>query len=441
MYLSILWHFHQPIYRNSRNGEYVLPWVNYHMVKNYYQMAFLIKESEFPCTINFVPCLLEQIGNYAQGKAIDPYQEALEIDPGKLDSFQIGLLNKFIPYEDDRHKLQLSALQSFFSPLAKMKKDKETLLHIQKEIHRNLIPLYKKLLKDGLIEITTSPYYHPLLPLIFNIKSLTKEKLPSLPFRYPRDGEAQIKKGKQYFRTIFGEYPSGLWPPEGGMSQEVARSIFREGFSFAVTDENILWKSLKKPHDRRNLYQPYSSENLSLFFRDRELSDLLSFEYQKWEEKAAVADFIRRLEERRSICEDDSICVIALDGENPWGRYLQNGVPFLREFFKRLKRQEGMTPIFLKDYLEQHQPSNEVSLMPGTWLGNFSNWIGSPAKNNAWDTLSKARELCGAREEILIAEGSDWFWWYGEKEEVDFDYLFKGYIRKAYQSARHKFEE
>lgn len=433
MYLAILWHFHQPIYRNPENGVYVLPWVNYHSVKNYYQMARLVDEMEFPCSFNFVPCLLEQIEDYAWERADDPFQQALEEDPNKLTPSQQTLLQEFRPCESDKKRAQLQALISFFSPIVKVKEDKDYLLNLQKEIFNDLLPYYKRLWKKGLVEMTTSPYYHPLLPLIFDIRSAADEKLPSLPFKHPEDGEAQIEKGKEYFRKIFGEYPQGLWPSEGGLSQEVAEAIARKDFTFSVTDENILRKSLKGPFHPQDLYQPYFSGNLALFFRDRELSDLLSFEYQKCKEKEAAHDFLRRLEEKKRLCQENSICVIALDGENPWAYYKQNGVPFIKEFFSQIKKKPGIIPIHFQDYLLKNKPHKEISLAAGTWTGNFSKWVGIAPKNEAWDILSKARDLCGEKEEIFIAEGSDWFWWYGEQNKCEFDFLFKGYIKKAYK--------
>ncbi len=439
MHLAILWHFHQPIYRNPENGKYLLPWVNYHSVKNYFQMACLIEELRFPCTFNFVPCLLEQIEDYVRGRASDPYQEALEVDGEKLKPSQIELLHELIPDETNIQKLQLQAFLSFFSPTLKVKEDKNYLLGLQKEILKDLIPHYKRLWKNGLVELTTSPYYHPLLPLIFDLQSAGEARSAFLLFRHPEDGELQIEKGREYFKEIFGDYPCGLWPPEGGISQEVAHSISKKGFSFAVTDENILWKSLKEPRNLKNIFEPYFCGDLAVFFRDRELSDLLSFEYQKWEEKEAVADFLMRLEERKKICEDNSICVIALDGENPWAHYRQNGVPFLKEFITSLQKKEGIQPLTFKDYLHRFKPKKEITLVAGTWLGDFSKWVGIPAKNEAWEALSKARQECGQREEILIAEGSDWFWWYGEEGKEKFNFLFKGYIKKAYQLSGRKF--
>lgn len=436
MYLSILWHHHQPIYRSPDTNEYILPWVNYHITKNYYQMALLAEEMEFPCTFNLVPCLLEQMEDYAQGKAKDVFQEAFERDPEKLTLAQVIRLAEFLPRgakENDKAEIQLRAFQSFFSPLLEPKNEKDALLELQKKTHKQVIPYYRELWEKGLVELTTSAYYHPLLPLVFDIRVGAEVMMPRLPFAHPEDGEAQIKKGRDYFKLIFGDYPQGFWPSEGGISQEVARSVSQKGFTFAVTDENILWKSLKQPLSPELLHRPYLCQNLTLFFRDRELSDLLSFEYHKWNEKEAMAHFLAKLAERQKRSPgDETICVLALDGENPWAGYRQNGVPFLREFYSRIKQNKGIIPIFFKDYLALCQPKAEITLVPGTWMGNFSKWVGSPAKNAGWDKLSQARDLCGPKEEIFIAEGSDWFWWFGEENVAEFEALFKGYLQKAY---------
>jgi alpha-amylase/alpha-mannosidase (GH57 family) len=171
---------------------------------------------------------------------------------------------------------------------------------------------------------------------------------------------------------------------------------------------------------------------LSVFFRDRELSDLISFEYHRWDEKDAVSHLLAKLEERRRAAPDEAVCVIALDGENPWAGYRENGVPFLRELYSRVKQIGSLTPIFFRDYLPIMKPPAELRLVPGTWLGSFAKWVGSPAKNAAWDSLARAREHSGPNEEIYIAEGSDWFWWFGEDNVSEFASLFEGYVEKAY---------
>ena len=138
---------------------------------------------------------------------------------------------------------------------------------------------------------------------------------------------------------------------------------------------------------------------------------------------------------RRKAADEASILVIVLDGENPWEGYPGNAVHFLRALYDRVKRLDGFTLTSLEGYLAVEPPRDELELVPGTWLGNFSKWVGHPAKNAAWDLLAKAREACGPSEEMAVAEGSDWFWWYGEEGKEEFDYLFKAHIRKACRDA------
>jgi alpha-amylase/alpha-mannosidase (GH57 family) len=323
MYLSILWHLHQPIYRSPQTGEYVLPWVNFHLTKNYHQMASLAEEAGFPCTFNIVPCLLEQIADYARGTARDELQETLEADAESLTPVQIERLKKLLPRHDAKNpgELQLRALASMFSPLLDPPQDKESLLNKQKKIWAEVIPLFKRLRAGNQVELTTSAYYHPLLPLIFDLRLAGETTMPRLPFAHPEDGRAQIKKGREYFTKIFGAPPAGIWPSEGGVSQEVVDAVAEEGYRFAVTDENILWKSLGVMPEARLLYRPYACRKATVFFRDRELSDLLSFEYWRWPEKDAVSHFLAKLGEKGRGCPENSICVLALDGENSWAGY------------------------------------------------------------------------------------------------------------------------
>ena len=435
MYLSILWHLHQPVYRNPDGGEYVLPWVNFHLTKNYYQMAFLAEEAGFPCTFNLVPCLLEQIEDYCRGKAVDSLQGLLEADPRKLNPTERERLRRFLPpgkAASDPGETQILALRSFFSPVVNTGHDKDALLDEQIRTRKKVIPYYKKLWQGGLVELTTSAYYHPLLPLVFDIQVGAETFMPAFRFAHPEDGKEQIRKGREYFQHVFGRYPRGIWPSEGGISLEVAEAMAAEGYAFAVTDENILWKTLKTGPDTSLLYRPYACQDLVVFFRDRELSDLISFEYHRWNEKNAVSHLLAKLEERRKAAPDEAICVIALDGENPWAGYRENGVPFLRELYSRIRQTGSLAPIFFRDYLPIMKPPAEIRLVPGTWLGSFAKWVGSPAKNAAWDSLARAREHGGPSEEIYIAEGSDWFWWFGEDNVSEFATLFEGYLEKAY---------
>ena len=435
MHVAFVWHFHQPVYRDPESRTYLLPWVYYHGLKNYHQMAVLLEEMGGPWTFNFVPCLLEQLAEYAEGLADDPVRQALTKLPVRLKAQEVDLLRPFAPSETEPPCIQEQALRFFFSPLSGPGDERETLLEREKEILTGLVPRYARLNAEGLAELTTSPYYHPLLPLVFDIRATDQEPRPVLSFRYPEDGRAQILEGREYFKRVFGTVPRGMWPSEGGLSREVASAVAQSGFLFTLTDESLLWKSLPGPHDRCRLYQPYLCDGLAVFFRDRELSDLIGFEYQRWRAEDAVRHFIARLEERARDAGDDGLCTIVLDGENPWGYYPENGVPFLRELFRRLPAVPGLRMTFLGDYLDKYPPTQELSLVPGTWLGSFAQWTGHPAKNAAWERLAQARKRCGFSAEIAVAEGSDWFWWYGEKDKNVFDTLFRSYIRTAYAKA------
>jgi alpha-amylase/alpha-mannosidase (GH57 family) len=434
MFISILWHLHQPIYRRPDSREYALPWVNYHLTKNYHPMAWLAEEAGFPCTFNFVPCLLEQIEEYCRGEAVDRVQGLLETDPRKLKPADVERLGRFLPHGtvlSDPAEVQRLALRSFFSPVAEVGQEKDSLLAEQTSMRKKVIPLYNRLWQRGVIELTASAYYHPLLPLIFDIRVGGETLMPALAFSHPEDGREQIKRGREYFERVFGRRPSGIWPSEGGISLEVAKAMAQEGYAFAVTDENILWKTLECGADTRLLYRPYTCQGLSLLFRDREISDLVSFEYWRWPEKDAVSHLLAKLGEKSKGLPDKAICVIALDGENPWAGYRENGVPFLRELYSRILEHPGVTPIHLEKYLAQAEPADELEIVPGTWLGSFSKWVGSPAKNAAWDLLSRTREEFGPSQEVYIAEGSDWFWWFGEENVAEFEALFHGYIKAA----------
>jgi alpha-amylase/alpha-mannosidase (GH57 family) len=436
MHLAFVWHFHQPVYRSPEDGSYVLPWVGYHGVKNYDQMARLIAEEGFPTTINFVPCLLDQIEEYAAGRARDPWLEALAKPAGSLTPEDLVRMRLVAPGESDSAAFQNRARRAYLSPLAGSGAEGDGFAEFARKTLAGLIPTYRRLRAKRLVEIITSPYYHPLLPLIFDSHvPADGSPRPALRFRRPEDGAAQLAKAYEYFEDLFGNPPRGLWPSEGGISREVTEAAARAGYAFALTDENVLWKSLPGPHERRDLYRPYTSAGLTLIFRDRELSDLIGFEYQRWRAEEAAAHFLQRLRDKRREAGDDGLCAIVLDGENPWGGYPENGVPFLRELFRRLKSEPGLRLTFLEDALADRPAARELDLVPGTWLGSFAQWVGHAAKNEAWDRLTLAREKCGFSEEIAVAEGSDWFWWYGESGREDFDAIFRAYLRRACRRA------
>lgn len=438
MFINFVWHFHQPLYRHPESGEYLLPWVNFHTTRNYWQMLRIIEETEFPCTINLVPCLLEQIIDYAENRAADSILRALQKPPEKLTEEEISRLKRFFPQFHSIYspsELQKKVLISFFSPLERPEeKSREELFHLREKIFSEIIGYFGQLKNKKLLELTISPYYHPLLPMLID-SSCAREEAPDLPeFQHPEDASWQLTEGKEYFLKFFGFSPSGLWPSEGALSRAACQQLAMLGFNLTFTDENLLWKSLDCRPDLNLLYQAYDCARVSILFRDRELSDLIGFEYHRWPTSQAVSDFIRKLDHRAEKVPEKAICSIILDGENPWGGYSNNGLDFLRLLFDRIKESRRLRPVLSSDYLKTHRPQADLNLKAGTWMSSFFKWVGHPDKVAAWKKLAAYRNKNAFSRFLAVAEGSDWFWWAGETKEKEFELLFSAYLEKAAQN-------
>jgi alpha-amylase/alpha-mannosidase (GH57 family) len=435
MYLNFVWHFHQPIYHLPDSQYYLLPWVNYHITRDYWQMLKIIDEAEFPCTINLVPCLIEQVMDYAEGRAEDWVLDFLKKSDGQLSQEKTWRLKKLFPQfsaAGSESELKQFVLNFFFSPLLRpVEKSQEELLYLRENILTGFLDYFKKLAERKLLEMTVSPYHHPLLPLLADLNQASLEA-PDLPdFRHPEDAIWQLKHSREYFNQNFGHFPAGLWPSEGALSQAACQLIAEAGFKFTMTDEHLLWKSLDQRPDLNLLYKPYDCAGIKILFRDRELSDLIGFEYHRWPAGRAVADFLRRLELRTRKVPEGAICSIILDGENPWGAYRNNGVDFLRLLFEKIKASSSLKPVLPGDYLKSRQPEQSLEIVSGTWMSNFFKWVGHPDKVQAWKRLAAQREKHPFSSYMAVAEGSDWFWWAGESEEKEFDLLFTSYLDRA----------
>ncbi|MDI6698088.1 MAG: glycoside hydrolase family 57 protein [Candidatus Saccharicenans sp.] len=435
MRLNFVWHFHQPVYHLPDSRTYLLPWVNFHATRNYWQMLKIVEEAGFPCTINLVPCLLEQLVDYAEGRADDRLLESLQKRPEELSPEEIADLKRFFPrfhHEETAAGLQRRVLEFFFSPLARPEeKSREQLLSLRKDILSGLLPYFRQLRSAGLLELTVTPYYHPLLPLLADLGQAGTDAPDLPPFRHPEDAAWHLDRAREYFSQLLGFLPAGLWPSEGALSQATCALIAGSGFEYAMTDEHLLWKSLDHRPDPELLYQPYDCQGVNIFFRDRELSDLIGFEYHRWPAERAVDDFLRKLEKRAAAVPDKAICSIILDGENPWGAYKNNGIDFLRLLFEKVKTSGHFQPVQPGAYLGSHRPEKSLELVSGTWMSNFFKWVGHPEKVRTWMRLARQREDSGFSEYLAVAEGSDWFWWAGETEEKEFDLLFSSYLEKA----------
>ena len=513
--VAFLWHLHQPPYRDPLSGRWILPWVRLHALKDYYDMAAILGEvPEVALNFNFSPCLLSQLSAYASGQADEVLRDIVykptlllsDEERGFLlsEGFQANPRTLIKPHpryhelflkrgrklegnigetlarfsEQDLRDLQVWSQLAWVDPwyvsgdsdlsslLAKEKEyteeDKLLLQKKEQELLFRIIPTYRKLWEQGRIELTTSPYYHPILPLLAD-SDVSKEcmlqaKLPQ-QFAHPEDALRHLEKAAKAMEQFFGKRPKGLWPSEGAVSAGILPLISQAGFEWLATDEDILRNSLPegrsfKPDD---LYSPWNVEvgegRMTLLFRNKTLSDLIGFEYSRWPAEEAVGDFMDRLREiQRQEAEgklENPLVLIALDGENAWEYYPRDGREFLLALYRALSREKDIRTVKISDYLnvQSQIPRKLFRLFPGSWINrDFSTWIGSEAHNHAWNLLRVAREAvvrAGGPEEawesLYAAEGSDWFWWYSGRHSsthlAEFDLLFRHYLIEAYKKA------
>lgn len=505
--VCILWHMHQPDYRDPISGHTLLPWTWLHALKDYGEMLETIRETDARVTVNLVPSLLEQLERYDNGEDQDHWLELLAREPEQLEEKERQfVVEQFFSVNEQTqifsqpryHELfliraghpdsaaryfsdqDLLDLQVWFllawtgshlrrkSPLVSgllklgrhfRPEQKQELLQCCREEVARVLDLHRELEEEGLIEISVTPYAHPILPLLCDLHT-AQEPSPGLPlpaadFRYPEDARLQVREGLKTAERIFGPRPRGMWPAEGAVSEEAVRLLAEEGALWAATDEDILARSLGQGLiERHRLYQIYQFARLPLLFRDRELSDRIGFLYATWNSKDAVADLMGRLKLIAKQAPGGTVAII-LDGENCWERYPENGYPFLRDFYLALQQSADMEMATIKTALSQVEPVPLERLSSGSWIrADFTTWIGHPEENLAWELLHQARHdvfreeishaldhpdepLSDLVREMLRAEGSDWFWWYGDEHtsaQADiFDRLFRLHLEGLYQ--------
>jgi hypothetical protein len=327
--------------------------------------------------------------------------------------------------------------------------------------------------------------YHPILPLLIDNRSaldaLPGAALPGLPFSWPEDARIQLERGRGVFHDLFGSDPAGLWPSEGSISPATLEMASGTGFRWTATDEILLARAFGKdvkrdpegiPTEPDWLYRPYAavtkSGSIPVFFRDHHLSDLIGFEYSRWDANDAANNFIhniKRIYDRLSsgksgISENECVIPIILDGENAWEYFHDSGVAFLNGLLSKLEKlRPNIEFITFSDALDVIKEIRELPSIPtGSWIdGTFNIWIGHPEDHSAWEMLSRARtimeskskmyfkegkeespDLQKARDYLMVAEGSDWCWWYGDDHFTPhapvFDRLFRHNIKAAYKA-------
>ncbi len=526
--LVLLWHMHQPFYKDMVTGEYRLPWVRLHALKDYYGMVKLL--DEFPQAhqnFNLVPSLVAQIQDYVSGRARDPFLDLVAKPAKELSAtersfalrylFQanpVNMIGRYPRYRElwecyrstsDRPEgaesyfttrdyadlqvlSQLAWFDEFFlgdpdivTLLQKGEdfsgEDQQLVIAKERELLAKVLPAYAEAAQRGAIELSATPYYHPILPLLCDT-NVGAESSPGLPlptrrFKHPDDAALQIKRALDSHQALFGIRPKGLWPSEGSVSEETLKLACREGIQWMATDEGVLGRSLDfnfARHDgdhlqldgAQHLYNIYRYEKdetqLHLVFRDHRLSDLIGFVYSGMPAADAARHLIENIKQSAQPVIDagrNAVVSIILDGENAWEYYPQAGREFLRRFYAALQQDQQIEPVTISEAIARHKKSDFAQLkhlVPGSWIdANFNVWIGAPEDNHAWDLLAEARDYYDrhahrvsetqrqiAWEELLIAEGSDWNWWYGPEHhsanDRDFDELYRKHLSNVYHA-------
>lgn len=539
LYVCFLWHMHQPYYKDPEAGTYILPWVRLHAIKDYVALPRIFRE--FPGvrhTFNLVPSLLIQVRDYVENGAEDAFlavsrKNALDLGREEETFILRNFFSAFAPtmilpqprYAElyGRRESALRAIGkpgaaggygasdytdlmtlfnlTWFHPihrdedadLARLwrkgrgytEREKALVLDRQREIMADVIPEYRKLLDEDRGELSSTPMYHPILPLLVDSRAaqdaLPGAPLPTLPFASPHDAAEQLRRGREEFRRMFGRYPDGLWPSEGSVSPPVLEMASRAGFSWTATDEILLSRVLSKsvrrdaegiPVEPDWLYHPYQAHmpggSLAVFFRDHHLSDLIGFEYSRWDAADAASNFAhnlcliyKRLAAIPAHSRKESYVVpVILDGENAWEYYHDSGHVFLKFLMERLS---GLAPdiscITFSEALDLTNYKIPLPSIPtGSWIdGTFNIWIGHAEDHAAWEMLARARSVWQARHEelrraghedstvlsdayehLLVAEGSDWCWWYGDDHftphAAEFDRLFRHQVKAVYRA-------
>ena len=537
LYIAWLWHQHQPLYRDpaapDAPGSYRYPWVRLHAIRDYYSMAALAAEHDVHVTFNLTPVLLRQIDDYLLNGATDGALDLTRRQAEKLTKAQVEeVLSTF--FDADWHnqvyvhpryrelfeqrtasarfsRQDLRDLQMWFNlawfghefrsgdvrlitgdtvKVARFVRQQRGFSHDdllamvddQYKILRAVVPIHRALQDSGRIEVSTTPAFHPILPLLIDTDSAYVDRPgTSRPTRYayPDDAAAHVELACGDYLARFARRPGGMWPAEGAVSAEAVQMIGHEGVGWLATDAGVLARSGQwgyRASEPQVLCQPYRASDeataVALYFRDTDLSDGIGFRYGQYADaEAAVSDFVRTIEHRyldRLDDDEDWVLTIVLDGENAWGGYPDDGRPFLHALYSRLSSDSRLKTVTFSEYLlgnptrriEPHpvsQLTRMYDLATGSWIDepgsspgvDLGTWIGEPEENAAWNLLGVARSAVArtaangpaaerAHQSLLAAEGSDWFWWFGSDQEsrndAVFDELFRAHLRGAYHA-------
>ena len=523
--LVLLWHMHQPEFRDQVSGEFRHPWVYLHALKDYSDMAaHLEAHPGIRAVVNLVPVLLDQLEDYAQqcasGQLRDLLLKALTLE--NLDSLtrqergrlldqcfranHTKMIEPFAPFKrlrdlyeftqahDGEAERYLSGqyfadlvtwynlvwtgetIRRAHEPVVRLMSHGEAFTHAQRMELFHLIAAtlqetvarYRKLAESGRVELSSTPHYHPIGPLLLDF-ACAREAMPDAPLPetqcYP-GGRSRLgwhlSHAMDSHARRFGAPPAGIWPAEGAVSMPFARLLAQSGVRWIASGEGVLVNSLRKsnlPAAERNryLYRPYRlDEGPACFFRDERLSDLIGFEYKGWHGADAANHFIAQLEQilDAAPADEEPVVSVILDGENAWEYYPYNAYYFLHDLYRALEAHPRIRTATYSDVLARMGAAPVLpQVVTGSWVyGNLSTWIGAPDKNRAWDLLAKvkhsydlvtasgrlsAEDTEAAARQLAVCEGSDWYWWFGDYNARDsvaaFDRLFRDNLCRLYE--------
>ena len=507
LHVAFVWHMHQPYYKDDLTSTYLLPWVRLRSAKDYYKMpALLDGYPNVKATFNLVPSLLAQIEDYAKDESVDLFLNLSKRPANDLTAEEHDFILKWMRESpralrvqqsprylelasrspeaqftvDDMRDLQVWFNLAWCDPvwvesdpgLAELKRkdrgfdeeDKTILFAAQLARIRSVIPKYRELADRSQAELTFSPYYHPILPLLCHVDSARSAnpqiQLPQHHFSHREDAERQIELGIGLFERMLGRRPTGMWPSEMAVGEAVIGLAEKASVDWMISDEEVLARSIEGYFNRDDhLYQPKRASregrSVSMVFRDSQLSNVIGFDYQRMPSVDAARDLIGRLHRIREIQGDrDFLAVIALDGENAWEFYPRDGHDFLDALYTELDASTDIITSTVSEFLAEHPPQQQLHhLHTGSWIGaSLDTWIGDPEHNVAWDLLAETREWLDdqsqqrpkdsqqaalAWREILITEGSDWFWWFSRKHDSGMDPIwdnqFRLHLRNVYK--------
>ena len=515
--VALYWHMHQPVYQLSPNGDYLMPWVRLHAVKDYLDMLTIIgKFKRIKLNFNLVPVLLDCLTDYGE-KGLHDIHSRLTVKPEQKftaddkefiinNFFDASYKSMILPLPEynrlfqkarngydkgtgvfsNREYADLTALfnLAWIDPVHREKypeikqliakgknytlEDRIKIIEIQREIIRKIIPAYKRYMEKGKIEITTSPYYHPILPILLDIndiKDTNGEELADLTY----DAGLQTEYALNRAEELFGRRPRGIWPSEQCLSAKELELFADLNIDWTISDEGILADTLNYEFVRDfrgNLEEPYKllksynyktkNADIKLIFRDSVIPNLINFEYPNHDSVNAANDLYDRIKVVQSKLlsspDENHILTIAMDGENCWENYECDGYTFLKEFYTLIDKDDSLETVLISDYIDSerhHKTLNKIS--SGSWVNrNFKLWINEPLKDLAWQYVQQAHReinlyekdhpedpnIAYAMRELFICEGSDWFWWFGEPNDSGhdniFDYIFREHLRNIY---------